>query len=99
MGFTASGGLGAGATGYAHCGSACAGAGACACAGTTGSASRPSAAIETKALIVYPLLMRLLIELRPFRAAMRPGTNGKAAILEHDPEKVQIFSNKMMLKW
>jgi hypothetical protein len=43
--------------------------------------------------------MRLLIELRPLRATMRPGTNGKAAILEHDPEKVQAFSDKMMLKW
>jgi hypothetical protein len=43
--------------------------------------------------------MRLLIELRPLREAMRPGTNGKAAILEHDTEKVQAFSDKMMLKW
>jgi hypothetical protein len=43
--------------------------------------------------------MRLLIELRPLRAASRPGTAGEEAILEHDPEKVQIFSNKTMLKW
>jgi hypothetical protein len=42
--------------------------------------------------------MRLLTELRPLRAASRPGAAGEAAILEHDPEKVQIFSDRMMFK-